>query len=81
MGRRRAGTAADGRHLAWTPTGRRGGSQRLGNRFAFAGAPLREEWRASMPLHNNMMPYSILYVFKRRFRCPTSQYQDALLHS
>ena len=80
MGRRKAGTAADGRHLAWAPTGRRGGSQREGNRFGFAGAPLREEWRASMPLHN-MMPCSILYVFKRRFRCPTSQYQDAVLHS
>ena len=48
--------------------------------FQFAGAPLREELRAYISLHNNIMPHSIPYVSKRCFCCPTSQYQCALLH-
>ena len=44
-GRQKAGTAADGRHLAWAPMGRQGTSQRVGSRFGFAGPPLHLEWR------------------------------------
>ena len=34
-----------------------------------------------MPIHSNVMSHSILYALKRRFRCPTSQYQDALVQN